>query len=715
MRIQQSSRQGYVVLTLAGRLDLAAAPQVQRAILRQLAEHPPAIICDLGQVEAIDPLCAGVFTSIRHPALGWPGTALVLCRTRRAVADILVRQGVARRLAMHPSLEQALRYARARPPRLQERLALGPVPTAVRASRAFVREVCDRWGLQELAEPAALLASELVTNAVVHAGTAMELRVKLRGPRLLVAVRDQDPNLEGLLAAKEGGDRGRGLTIVDRVASAWGVRQRKAGGKTVWCAVDLPPQQADMAGRGAADAMSAPSLDLVWSRLVPPARRAGLLPRARLQSLLHTGAQAKLCLLAAPPGSGKTTLLGQWRAAAGGGRVAWVSLATGDNDPIRFWTAVVGALRTVEPSLGTATLAALRGPSVDLDQMVLPSLLGELAAVDPQLVLVLDNYHLVTNATCHHTLRVFLEQLPTGVHLVLSTRVDPPLPLARMRARGELAELRAADLQVTGEEASELLNGAMGLRLPDKDVARLVERTEGWAAGLVLAGLALRGRQGPSGFIALVHGDDRHVAGFLIGEVLARQPEQVRRFLLRTSVLERLSGPLCDAVLETEGSAALLRELEPSNLFLMPLDDDRQWYRYQQLFAQLLRLELHHRERALVPLLHRRAAAWHRQVGNLDEASYHATAAESSPRTGSGSTSATRPPARAAARDDCQQVAAPFALYLWRRWPSAWPGRPGSTRPRPASEVIHPLRVVLPHLGSAINLAVTGRRSRPGW
>jgi anti-anti-sigma factor len=292
MRIQRSSQQGCVVLTMAGRLDLAAAPEVQRAILKQLAEHPPAIICDLAQVEAIDPLCAEVFTSIQHPALGWPGTALVLCRTRRAVADTLVREGVARRLAMHPTLEQALRYARARPPRLQERLALGPVPTAVRASRAFVWEVCDRWGLQELAEPAALLASELVTNAVVHARTALELRVKLRGPRLHLDVRDQDPNLVRLLAAKEGGDRGRGLAIVDRVASAWGVRQRRAGGKTVWCTLDLPPQQADMTGRGlqlsasirtatmavgtdgqeggAAEALSPPGRDLVWGKLAPP-------------------------------------------------------------------------------------------------------------------------------------------------------------------------------------------------------------------------------------------------------------------------------------------------------------------------------------------------------------------------------------------------------------------------------------------------------------
>jgi anti-anti-sigma factor len=652
MRIQRSSQQGCVVLTMAGRLDLAAVPEVQRAILKQLAEHPPAIICDLAQVEAIDPLCAEVFTSIQHPALGWPGTALVLCGTRRAVADTLVRGGVARRLAMHPSLEQALRYARARPPRLQERLALGPVPTAVRASRAFVREVCDRWGLQELAEPAALLASELVTTAVVHARTALELRVKLRGPRLHVDVRDQDPNLVRLLAAKEGGDRGRGLAIVDQVASAWGVRQRKAGGKTVWFTLDLPTQHADMTGRGprlsastrtaamavgpdmqeggAAEALSPPGRDLMWDKLAPPTLRAGLIQRSRLASLLQTGVQTRLCLLAAPAGSGKTTLLGQWRAASGGGRAAWVSLDESDNDPTRFWTHVIEALRTVEPSLGTAALAALPGPSVDLHRVVLPSL-GELAAVDPRLVLVLDDYHLVTNATCLHTLGVFLEQLPAGIRLVLSTQVDPPLPLATLRARGELAELRAAELQFTDQEASELLNGAMGLDLGAEDVARLVERTEGWAAGLVLAGLALRGRQDPSAFVAWFHGDDHHVAGFLVAEVLARQPEAVRGFLLGTSVLERLSGPLCDAVLRTEGSAELLGELEASNLLLVPLDDHREWYRYQQLFGELLRLELNYREPTLVPVLHRRAAAWHRQAGNLKEASYHATAAESSP------------------------------------------------------------------------------------
>src|SRR5215213_1596883 len=211
--------------------------------------------------------------------------------------------------------------------------------------------------------------------------------------------------------------------------------------------------------------------------------------------------------------------------------------------------------------------------------------------------------------------------------MALSGRTDPPLPLARMRARRELAEIRVADLQFTDEEAIALLITSMGLQLAAEDVERLTERTEGWAAGLIMAGLSLRGRQDPSAFIASFHGDNRHVADFLATEVLERQSEETRTFLLRTSILERLSGPLCDAVLETEGSAGLLGELERSNLFLVPLDDHREWYRHHHLFAQLLRLELASREPALLATLHRRAAAWHRQAGNLDEAIGHSSAA----------------------------------------------------------------------------------------
>ena len=218
----------------------------------------------------------------------------------------------------------------------------------------------------------------------------------------------------------------------------------------------------------------------------------------------------------------------------------------GGNDPTSFWVYVVEALRSVDPGVGTAALAVLGRPTADLHREVLPGLLNELSSVGSPLVLVLDDYHLISNAACHETLGFFLDHLPEGVHLLLATRVDPPLPLARMRARGELAELRVADLAFSEQEASALLNGAMGLELGTGDVERLAERTEGWAAGLVLAGLSLRGRQDASAFIASFHGDNHHVADFLAAEVLARQPEQVRTFLLRTSILGRLSGPLCD-------------------------------------------------------------------------------------------------------------------------------------------------------------------------
>jgi LuxR family maltose regulon positive regulatory protein len=375
------------------------------------------------------------------------------------------------------------------------------------------------------------------------------------------------------------------------------------------------------------DDPGSPGPELLWTKLVAPAPRAGLLPRAGLQSLLQSSLQAKLCLVDAPAGFGKTTRRAQWRQAAGGGRVAWVSLEESDNDPTRFWSYLVAALRTVEPEVGTVALEALGGPSVELERVVVPSLANDLATVRAPMVLILDDYHLITNAICHQTLEVFLDHLPAEVHVVLSTRLDPPLSLARMRARGELAELRVGELQFTDEEAAALLNGSMGLALAAEDVAGLAERTEGWAAGLVLAGLSLRGRPDPSGFVAAFFGGDRHVADYLLAEVLERQPEELRAFLLRTSVLERLSGPLCDAVLETHGSGALLRELEASNLFVVLLDDRRQWYRYHQLFADLLRLQLGAREPGLVPVLHRRAAAWHQAAGQIDEAIAHASAA----------------------------------------------------------------------------------------
>jgi hypothetical protein len=250
------------------------------------------------------------------------------------------------------------------PPRLSEQRTLEPVAPAAQAGREFVRAVCGRWGLAGLADPAALLANELVALAMTYAGTALELRVELHDAQLHVAVKDQDPDLMRFLAAKEETDRRLSLLVVDRVATAWGVRQDPAGGKTAWCALALPPMNG--AGRGSSQAVGLPGSGLVASKLVTPAPRAGLIRRADLLSLLQASRQLKLCLVEAPAGSGKTTLLAQWQAAAGGGRVAWVSLDEGDNDPTRFWIYVVEALRTVEPGVGAAALEALRRPSADL-------------------------------------------------------------------------------------------------------------------------------------------------------------------------------------------------------------------------------------------------------------------------------------------------------------------------------------------------------------
>jgi LuxR family transcriptional regulator, maltose regulon positive regulatory protein len=240
---------------------------------------------------------------------------------------------------------------------------------------------------------------------------------------------------------------------------------------------------------------------------------------------------------------------------------------------------------------------------------------------------MLDDYHLIRSPTCHHTLGFFIDHLPANVHVVLSTRVDPPLPLARLRARGELTEVRIADLGFTEVEATRLLRDAMGLDLTSQAVLRLWERTEGWAVGLVLAGLSLRGRADPGAFIAAFEAGHRHVIDYLASEVLALQPGPLRTFMIRTSILQRLSASLCDAVLEANNAAGLLAELEQANLFLIRLDDDGRWYRYHHLFAQLLRLELAEREPDLMPVLHRRAADWYRDAGGVEAAVHHAAAA----------------------------------------------------------------------------------------
>jgi LuxR family transcriptional regulator, maltose regulon positive regulatory protein len=387
---------------------------------------------------------------------------------------------------------------------------------------------------------------------------------------------------------------------------------------------DQPSQQ------GRADGVDLRGPVLLRTKLRPPPVRAGLIPRARLDKLLEAGSKGRLCLLDAPAGSGKTTLLAQWCLTdQASRRVAWVSLDENDDDPVRFWVYIIEAFRVLQPSFGDAPLGLLQGAgSADvLTQVVLPQLLNELATGDAELVLLLDDYHLISSSTCHQTLGFFIDRLPANVHVVLSTRVDPPLPLARLRASGELTELRIADLGFTDTEAASLFQDAMGLDLTPQAVRRLWERTEGWAAGLILAGLSLRGRANPEPFIASFEAGHRHVVDYLGSEVLASQPEPLRTFMVRTSMLQRLSAPLCDAVLEADDSARVLAELEQANLFLIALDDHRQWYRYHHLFGQLLGLELAEQEPELVPALHRRAAAWYRDAGDVEAAIHHATAA----------------------------------------------------------------------------------------
>jgi LuxR family maltose regulon positive regulatory protein len=374
----------------------------------------------------------------------------------------------------------------------------------------------------------------------------------------------------------------------------------------------------------ATESASAPVV--LATKLHAPSGRADVVSRPALVERLTSGLAGKLTLVAAPPGWGKTTLLGEWRAAAPG-RFAWLSLDADDNDPARFWTYLIEALRTVEPELGATPLAQLRGPSTGILEVVLPALINELTGLQDRLVLVLDDYHLIASRDVHEQVAFLVEHLPPQVHLVVSSRADPPLPLARLRARREMNELRAGELRFSSAEALALLNEALGLGLAAADVERLRVRTEGWAAGLYLAALSLRGRPDAPAFVAEFAGDDRHIVDYLSSEVLESQPDETQTFLLHTSVLERLCGPLCDVVTGGTGSAEVLEEIERSNLFLVPLDNTREWYRYHRLFSELLRHELSQREPDVQPLLHRRAWVWLREAGLVPEAVQHAIAA----------------------------------------------------------------------------------------
>ena len=368
--------------------------------------------------------------------------------------------------------------------------------------------------------------------------------------------------------------------------------------------------------------MTSPAI--VETKLFVPRPRAGLVPRPRLDALLSKET-ARLALVSAAAGFGKSTLLTSWLAAQSGTPVAWVSFDEGDSRPDVFWSYVLTAVDRAAPGTGAAGLAVLE--SGQPIESVLAAVLNELSVLPTDLIIVLDDYHLAESPELQAGMALLIERLPPQVRLVIGTRQDPTLPLARLRARGELTEVRAADLRFTADEAGAYLAEAAGLELDPADVRALEARTEGWIASLQLAALSLRDRDDPSRFIEGFAGDDRFVVDYLVEEVLERQPPEVRDFLLGTSVLERLTGPLCDAVTETSDSARMLEALERRNLFLVPLDDRRRWYRYHHLFADVLRAHVLTEQPQRVRGLHARASAWYDQADEPVLAVRHALAA----------------------------------------------------------------------------------------
>ena len=359
---------------------------------------------------------------------------------------------------------------------------------------------------------------------------------------------------------------------------------------------------------------------ILATKLYIPRLRPNVVSRPRLIERLNEGLHRKLTLIAAPAGFGKTTLVSEWL--AGCERpAAWLSLDEGENDPTRFLMYLVAALQTLAATIGEAMLTAL---------------LNDITTIPDNFILILDDYHVLDAKPVDHALTFLLEHLPPHLHLVIATREDPQLPLARLRAGGHLTEVRAVDLRFTPSEAAEFLTQVMGLTLSAEDIAALERRTEGWIAGLQLAALSMQGQQDAAGFITSFTGSHHFVLDYLVEEVLGQQSERVQTFLLRTSILDRLCGPLCDAVLmdPTAIGQATLEYLERANLFLVPLDNERRWYRYHHLFAELLRQRLQQSiassprdERGGVAEFHRRASQWYEDHGLSMEAFHHAAAA----------------------------------------------------------------------------------------
>jgi LuxR family maltose regulon positive regulatory protein len=364
---------------------------------------------------------------------------------------------------------------------------------------------------------------------------------------------------------------------------------------------------------------------VLHTKLFSPPPRRDLVPRPRLVQSLNEGlyTKRKLTLVSAPAGFGKTTLVLAW-IKENDHPAAWLSLDEADNDLVRFLTYLVAALQQVDERIGALLLGALQSPQLPAIEKVLTTLLNEIALRTDPLILVLDDYHLLTETAILEVMEFLLLHQPPLLHLVLTTREDPDLPLARLRAQDQLTEIRARDLQFTQEETVAFLRDVMGLELSQQEVVALENRTEGWAVGLQLAGLSMQKQDDLKAFIADFSGSNRHILDYLTDEVLQQQSENMRIFLLQTAILDRLNGQLCDMLTERTDSERLLAQLEAANLFVIPLDEERRWYRYHHLFSDLLLSQLNRSQPELVPELHRRASRWYEENGDIQTAIDHA-------------------------------------------------------------------------------------------
>ena len=369
------------------------------------------------------------------------------------------------------------------------------------------------------------------------------------------------------------------------------------------------------------------NMPILSTKLYIPMPRTNVVLRPRLIERLNAGLDRKLTLISVSAGFGKTTLVSEWVAACER-PIAWLSLDEGDNDTTRFFTHIVAALKTIEENIGESVVSSLNSTQQPSTESILTVLLNEIATIPYKFVLVLDDYHVIDSERIDDGLNFLLEHLPPQMHLVISTREDPQFHIGRLRARGHLIELRATDLRFTPSEAAAFLNQVMDLNLSTDEITALETRTEGWITGLQLAALSMQGRKDIPGFIRAFAGDNRYVLDYLVEEVLQRQPDHVRSFLLQTSILNRLTGPLCDAVTEQNEGNTMLETLLRGNFFVVPLDDSRHWYRYHHLFAEVLFAHLKEEQPDLVTTLHRRASTWYKQHGPVADAIRHALAAE---------------------------------------------------------------------------------------